>query len=215
VLKPFVYGKRNTHCRNYALIMMLLNSLKTPNLKMNKAFILKLVFLLLFITSHFCLQAQNLEEDTVKRDSTIKQASRPRTVFIELGGAGLALTLNYDARFGQTRDKWGYRVGAGYYNTGANSVFSVPLQVNYLYSINHSTSSFIEAAAGTTFLYSRGSTNGTFFEFDNITGFCGNASIGYRYQQEQGGINFRIIFDPIIYDEGILFEGGISVGYTF
>jgi hypothetical protein len=182
---------------------------------MNKACILKAVFLLLLITSHFCLKAQNLEEDTVKRDSTIVAAERPRSVFIEVGGAGLALTLNYDARFGQTRDKWGYRLGAGYYNTGANSVFSVPLQINYLYAIGQSTSSFVEAAAGTTFLYSRGSPNGTFFEFDNITGFCGSISLGYRYQQENGGINFRIVFDPIIYDEGILFEGGLSIGYTF
>src|ERR1019366_3657617 len=100
---------------------------------MNRALLLKTVFLLLLITSHYCLKAQNLEEDTVKRDSTIRSADRARSVFIEVGGAGLALTLNYDSRFGQTRDKWGYRVGAGYYNTGANSVFSVPLQVNYLY----------------------------------------------------------------------------------
>jgi hypothetical protein len=182
---------------------------------MNRAFLLKSIFLLVLITSHFCLKAQNLEEDTVKRDSTIKLAERPRSVFIEVGGAGLALTLNYDARFGENRDKWGYRVGAGYYNTGANSVFSVPLQVNYLYSIAHSTSSFIEGAAGTTFLISKGSTNGTYFQFDNITGFCGTVSVGYRYQQENGGINFRIVFDPIVYDEGLLFEGGLSIGYTF
>ncbi|MFI5139292.1 MAG: hypothetical protein ACHQIM_15825 [Sphingobacteriales bacterium] len=182
---------------------------------MNKPFLLKAIFLLLLITSHFCLKAQNLEEDTVKRDSTIRSADRARSVFIEVGGAGLALTLNYDSRFGQTRDKWGYRAGAGYYNTGANSVFSVPFQVNYLYNIGHSTSSFIEAGAGTTFLISRGSTNGTYFQFDNITGFCGTVSLGYRYQQENGGINFRIVFDPIIYDQGLLYEGGISIGYTF
>lgn len=188
---------------------------KPKYLIMNKAFYLKAVILLLLTTSHFCLKAQNLEEDTVKRDSTIIQAKRPRTAFIEVGGAGLALTLNYDTRFGQTRDKWGYRVGAGYYNTGANSVFSVPLQVNYLYPIKQSTSSFLEGAAGTTFLISRGSTRGTFLQFDNITGFCGTASVGYRYQQENGGINFRIVFDPIVYDEGILFEGGFSIGYTF
>jgi hypothetical protein len=182
---------------------------------MNRAFLLKAVLLLLLITSHFCLKAQNLEEDTVKRDSTIVEAGRTRSVFLEVGGAGFALTLNYDARFGQTSDKWGYRVGAGYYNTGANSVFSVPLQINYLYGIGHSTTSFIEAGAGTTFLDSKGSTNGTFFEFDDIIGFTGTVSLGYRYQQPNGGINFRIVFDPVIYDEGILFEGGLSIGYTF
>jgi len=180
-----------------------------------KASLLKIIFFLSLIITSFCAKAQNLEEDTVKRDSTIIQENRPKSVFLEVGGAGLALTLNYDTRFGDTRDKWGYRIGAGYYNTGANSVFSAPLQINYLYAINNSTSSFIEGAAGTTFLYSKGSTNGTFFQFDDITGFCGTVSIGYRYQQENGGINFRIVFDPIIYDEGLLFEGGLSIGYTF
>jgi hypothetical protein len=179
---------------------------------MKKAFTLKAVFLIAFIASNFYAKAQNLEEDTVKRDSTIIQSARPRTVFLEVGGPGLALTLNYDTRFGQTRDKWGYRIGAGYYNTGANSVFAIPFQVNYLYG---GSSSFLELGAGTTFLHSHGSTNGTYFQFDNITGFIGTATIGYRYQQENGGINFRIAFVPIVYDEGILLEGGLSVGYTF
>ncbi len=179
---------------------------------MNKAFLLKAVFLLLLITSHFCLKAQNLEADTVKRDSTIKSFDRPRSVFLEVGGPGLALSLNYDTRFGNSRDKWGYRIGAGYYNTGANSVFTIPFQINYLYG---SGNSFFEAGAGTTFLNSHGSTNGSYFQFDNITGFIGTLTLGYRYQQDNGGINFRIAFVPILYDEGIIAAGGLSIGYTF
>jgi hypothetical protein len=182
-----------------------------------KAFILKAILLSLLITSHFCLKAQNLEEDTVKRDTTIHSETRPKTMFLELGGAGIALTLNYDTRFGNTRDKWGYRVGAGYYNTGANSVFSVPLQVNYLYGFNQGGggSSFLELGAGTTFVHSNGSTNGTVFQFDNVTGFCATATIGYRYQQDNGGINFRIGFVPILYYDGLTAAGGLSIGYTF
>ena len=179
---------------------------------MNKAFTLKAVFLFVLTISYINSKAQNLEENPIKRDSTIIQASRPRTVFLEVGGPGLALTVNYDSRFGNRRDKWGYRVGAGYYNTGANSVASVPLQINYLYG---SGSSFLEVGAGTTFLNSKGSTKGTFFQFDNITGFIGTASLGYRYQQDNGGINFRIAFVPLFYDEGVILEGGLSVGYTF
>jgi hypothetical protein len=179
---------------------------------MNKVFLLKAVFLFVLITSHFCLKAQNLEEDTVKRDSTIKSADRPRTVFLEVGGPGLALTVNYDTRFGNRRDGWGYRVGAGYYNTGANWVASAPLQINYLYGTG---SSFLEVGAGTTFVRSVGSTNGSFFQFDNITGFIGTATLGYRYQQDNGGINFRIAFVPILYDEGLIAAGGFSIGYTF
>ena len=188
---------------------------------MKKAFILKAVLLIVFISSHFCLQAQNLEEDTVKRDTVVANAIKPHTVYIEVGGPGLALTANYDTRFGNGRDKWGYRAGAGYYNTGSNWVFSIPLQINYLYALNKLgtgnflESSFLEFGAGTTFVRSQGTTNGTVFQFDDITGFIATATIGYRYQQDNGGINFRIGFVPILYDDGLIAAGGLSVGYTF
>ncbi|MDB5007257.1 MAG: hypothetical protein JWQ84_675 [Mucilaginibacter sp.] len=181
---------------------------------MNKAFLLKAIFLFTFVT--FCLysKAQNLEENPIKRDTTHVPDNRPRTVFLEIGGPGLALTVNYDTRYNDNnaRDKWGYRVGAGYYNTGANWVATVPFQINYLYG---GRNSFLELGAGTTFVRSVGTTGGTTFQFDNITGFIGTATIGYRYQQENGGINFRIAFVPILYDDGLLFEGGVSIGYTF
>jgi hypothetical protein len=188
---------------------------------MKRALILKAVLLVLFVSAHLCSQAQNLEEDTVKRDSTISAATKLHTMYLEVGGPGLALTANYDMRFGEDRDKWGYRVGAGYYNTGANWVATVPLQINYLYAFNKSggpgfmESSFAEFGAGTTFVRSQGSTRGTTFEFANITGFIGTATIGYRYQQDNGGINFRIAFVPVVYDDGLLWEGGLSLGYTF
>jgi hypothetical protein len=180
---------------------------------MNKGYILKTFFLfLLILLSHLRLKAQSLLEDTVKRDSSVAEFHKPRTVFLELGGPGLAITANYDTRFGSGRDKWGFRIGTGYYNTGANSVFTIPFQFNYLYG---KTTSFLEVGVGTTFLYSRGSTNGTVFQFDNVTGFIGTGTIGYRYQQEEGGINFRIAFVPILYDQGLIYGGGISIGYTF
>ncbi len=179
---------------------------------MTRAFLLRALFLFALVSVHFSLRAQNLEEDTVRRDSTIVQVTKPHAAFIELGGPGLALTANYDTRFGNHRDKWGFRIGAGYYNTGANWVATVPFQVNYLYG---KKDSFFEIGFGTTFVRSEGSTNGTVFEFDNITGFIGTATFGYRYQQEHGGINFRINFVPILYDDGLTAAGGVSVGYTF
>ncbi len=179
---------------------------------MKKAFVLKAVFLLILIVAHFYSKAQNLEEDTVKRVPPVVQTNKPRAIYLEVGGPGLALTINYDRRFGNDVDKWGYRIGAGYYNTGANWVATIPFQINYLYG---GETSFLEVGAGTTFVRSHGSTNGTTFQFDNITGFIGTATIGYRYQQENGGINFRIAFVPVLYDEGLIFEGGVSIGYTF
>jgi hypothetical protein len=177
-----------------------------------KSFILKSLFLLLLTTSYLCSKAQNLEEDTVKRDSTSITGKKPRTVFLELGGPGLAITANYDTRFGNIRNRWGYRIGIGYYNTGANSVFTIPFQVNYLYGKGNN---FLEMGAGTTFLSSKGSTNGVTFQFDDVTGFIGTITLGYRYQQDNGGMNFRLAFVPILSQEGITPGGGLSVGYTF
>jgi len=188
---------------------------------MKRALLIKGFLLLMLVTSQLYVKAQNLEEDTVKRDSTIVLATKPRAVFIEVGGPGLALTANYDTRFGDGRDKWGFRVGAGYYNTGANWIASVPLQLNYLYQLGKdgsskfAESSFLELGIGTTFMRSQGSTNGTTFEFDNDTGFFGTATIGYRYQQADGGINFRVGFVPTVSAYGFIPIGGLSVGYTF
>ena len=179
---------------------------------MKKAFLLKAGFLLIFITSVNYLKAQSLLEDTVKRVVKIAPPEKTRAAFIELGGPGLALTLNYDARFGAKNNKWGFRIGGGYYNTGANWVASIPFQLNYLYG---GDSNFLEVGAGTTFVRSEGSINGAVFQFDKITGFIATASIGYRYQQSNGGINFRIAFVPVLYDAGLIYEGGLSIGYTF
>jgi hypothetical protein len=166
-----------------------------------KSLILKSVFLLLLVTSYMSSKAQNLEEDTVKRDSSVIKGKKP-----------LAFTVSYDTRFGNIRDRWGYRIGVGYYNTGANSVLTVPFQINYLYGKGNN---FLELGAGTTFLNSKGSTKGVTYQFDDVTGFIGTFTLGYRYQQDNGGINFRIAFVPILYDEGVILGGGVSVGYTF
>jgi hypothetical protein len=132
--------------------------------------------------------------------------------YLEIGGPGLAISANYDARFNKTRDGWGYRIGLGGFVAGGNRVITVPFQVNYLIGEH---SSMLEVGAGTTFLNSTGDNKGKTWEFDKITGFVATASIGYRYQPEHKGINFRIAFVPILYDEGIIPAGGISVGYTF
>jgi hypothetical protein len=181
---------------------------------MKKAILLRAVFVVMLIISHFCLRAQSLLEDTVKRLPKIIRESQQRTVYLEIGGPGLAATINFDKRFGGgTRsDGLGYRIGAGYYNTGANWVATVPFQVNYLYG---NGVSFLELGVGTTFVRSVGSTNGITYEFDNITGFIATSLIGYRYQQADGGINFRLSFCPIYYDDGLTFDGGLSIGYTF
>jgi len=136
-----------------------------------------------------------------------------KIIFAEVGGPGLAISLNYDARFGSERKGWGYRIGAGYFgDTYGNTVFTIPLQANYL--LTKDETNFLELGAGTTFINSTGSNKGKTFIFDRVTGFAGTATIGYRYQPADHKLNFRIGFVPIFYDQGIIWAGGISVGYN-
>jgi hypothetical protein len=146
------------------------------------------------------------------KDTDDNTQVKAKGYYLEVGGAGLAISANYDARFNKTRDGWGYRIGLGGFVSGGNRVITVPFQVNFLIGEH---SSMFEVGGGTTFLNSTGDNKGKTWEFDKITGFVATASIGYRYQPEHKGINFRIAFVPILYDEGIIPAGGISVGYTF
>lgn len=148
-----------------------------------------------------------------KADTAVIQHIKAENVFLEFGGPGLAISGNYDARFKKERNGWGYRIGAGYFASGGNNVFTIPFQVNYLIG---ESSHMLELGAGTTFLNSKGTNKGNSkWEFDNVTGFIATATIGYRFQPAHSGINVRVAFVPILYDEGLVPAGGISVGYTF
>lgn len=151
--------------------------------------------------------------DTIYKDAKKDTIRSMQAIYAEVGGPGLAISLNYDARFSGDRKGLGYRVGAGYFSdTYGNTVFSVPLQVNYL--LTKDENNFIELGAGTTFLNTTGNNKGKTFIFDKVTGFAGTATIGYRYQPADHKLNFRIGFVPIFYDEGIIWAGGISIGYN-
>lgn len=149
----------------------------------------------------------------IAADTVTNHQLKAENLYLEIGGPGLAISGNYDARFKKERSGWGYRVGIGYFGSGGNTVFTIPFQINYLYG-EHAHK--LELGAGTTFLNSTGTNVGNSkWEFDRVTGFIGTATIGYRYQPDHKGFNFRIAFVPILYDEGLIPAGGISFGYTF
>jgi hypothetical protein len=153
--------------------------------------------------------AQTAAQDEVSDDNSQVKA---RSLYLQLGGAGLAISANYDARFNAERNGWGYTVGVGGFSAEGNSVITVPFQVNYLIGEH---SSMLQVGGGATFLHSTGNNTGKTWSFDKITGFVATGSFGYRYQPEQKGISFKVEFVPIMYNEGIIPAGGISVGYTF
>jgi len=170
------------------------------------------------------------KKDTAKKDSLLAKADtskkdtsnadtigfqKQRIVFAEIGGPGLAISANYDMRvqIGQSNKLFGFRVGAGYFQSGNNWVFTVPLQANYLYGKD---GKYLEFGLGTTFLISRGDNySSKNFIFDNDTGFIATGTIGVRYAPNNSHVNFRLAYVPIIDSDGLVNIGGFSVGYTF
>ncbi len=158
-------------------------------------------------------KADTSKKDTSNTDSIGFQ--KQKIVFLEIGGPGLAISANYDMRvqIGQSNKLFGFRVGAGYFQSGNNWVFTVPLQANYLYGKD---GKYLEFGLGTTFLISRGDNySSKNFIFDDDTGFIATGTIGVRYAPNNSHINFRLAYVPIIDSDGLVNIGGFSVGYTF
>jgi hypothetical protein len=156
--------------------------------------------------------------DTTKKDTSNADSigfQKQRIVFAEIGGPGLAISANYDMRvqIGSSNKLFGFRAGFGYFQSGNNWVFTVPLQANYLYGKD---GKFLEFGLGTTFLVSRGDNySSKNFIFDNDTGFIATGTIGIRYAPRNTHVNFRLAYVPILDSDGLVNIGGFSVGYTF
>jgi hypothetical protein len=163
-----------------------------------------------------------------------------RSVFIELGGAGLPYSFNYDFRFNKDRiDTWGMRVGAGGYSTGSDSFFSLPVMVNKLYG---KEMHFFEFGLGATFftfsenVYSYCS-NGTYDSNGNLVcntwvtedygynfilpvdgspSVMGTVNFGYRRIPVDGGFTWRVNLTPIFNNNGFWpLYAGVGFGYAF
>ena len=136
-----------------------------------------------------------------------------KIIFAEIGGPGIAISINYDQRFDKTKkDGFGFRAGVGYFAAGNNTVFTIPVQVNYLYGKD---GKYIELGLGTTFVNSKGDNySSPVWEFDTVTGLAATAVIGVRYEPNNA-LNFRLGYVPIVSVYGLTNAGGFSIGYTF
>ncbi|HSJ68246.1 MAG TPA: hypothetical protein VK921_11245 [Anditalea sp.] len=164
-----------------------------------------------------------------------------QSVYVELGGAGLPFSFNYDFRFDQSRmDSWGMRVGAGGYALSDDLFFSLPVQVNRLIGKGPH---YFEIGAGATLVafktpsYSY-CTNYTYDQFGNYicdgsfsspsdeTSFIldikgspnlmGTLNLGYRRIPVDGGFTWRANLSPIFNSNGFWpLWAGLSFGYAF
>ncbi|HSF56104.1 MAG TPA: hypothetical protein VLA71_20280 [Algoriphagus sp.] len=165
-----------------------------------------------------------------------------RSVFLELGGAGLPYSFNYDFRFDKERmDSWGMRVGMGGYATENDSFFSLPVMVNKLYGKGPH---YFEMGFGLTFFafdddsyentYCSSwyyDSNGNYvcndyvveessYEFilpvDGSPSLMGTMNFGYRRVPVDGGFTWRINLTPIFNNNGFWpLYAGVGFGYAF
>lgn len=165
-----------------------------------------------------------------------------RSVYVELGGAGLPYSFNYDFRFDKTRmNSWGMRVGAGGYTTGNDSFFSLPVMVNRLYGKGPH---YFEAGLGFTFFaFDEDNYSNTYctnwyydadgnyicnsyetqdygYEFilpvDGSPSLMGTMNFGYRRVPVDGGFTWRVNLTPIFNNNGFWpLYAGVGLGYAF
>ncbi|MDN3670227.1 hypothetical protein QWY93_12920 [Echinicola jeungdonensis] len=173
--------------------------------------------------------------------SMAQEANHPTEgVFLELGGAGLVYSFNYDFRFDKKdQNSWGMRAGVGGYSLNDNaSLLTLPIQVNKLLG---SGKHFFEIGAGGTFIYYRNkgySTSETYnpvtneytysetrytdkdFDFILNSGetpaLMGTLNLGYRKIPENGGFLFSVNVIPIFNHNGFWpLWAGMGFGYAF
>jgi hypothetical protein len=151
---------------------------------------------------------------------TVLSAQRSSSVFVELGGPGLA-SINYDSRFGNKEDGFGGRVGIGAFglrsvptanqgqsNTHATVIY-IPVGVNYI--MGNDDRNYFELGAGVT-----AAITNAHFRKDDFTSTFAHVLIGYRVEPEEGGITFRVFLSPAFGSFGFIpYLGGVSVGYKF
>lgn len=191
---------------------------------MLKSSFLSIIFIFLLV---FSLYAQ--EEEKLPTQS----------VYVELGGAGLPYSFNYDFRFNKERmDSWGMRVGVGGYATESESFFSIPVMVNRLYGTGPH---YFELGFGFTFFGFDDNyddyycIDGTFDEFGNYQclqyedssynfilevdgspSIMGTLNLGYRRVPVDGGFTWKINLNPIFNNNGFWpLYAGVGFGYAF
>jgi hypothetical protein len=152
------------------------------------------------------------QTDTVRlRDISAKPAivtdRPPQAVYFQVLGSGPILSVKYDRRFSKRVNGLGFATGLGFWAESDITVFSVPVQLNYLFGrANH----FIEAGGGTTFV----SAAESFFDSD-ASGFIHHINLGYRHQPTKGGFFFRGGYSPLFFGGEAVTSFYLGFGHNF
>jgi hypothetical protein len=155
-----------------------------------------------------------------RRMRVLGERTAYNAVYLELLGAGVFYSLNYDRRIGDVA----VRLGGMYVSlSAANSVgdsvratwIGVPISVSYL-GIG-SERNCLEIGAGVTINHFSGAVDnfGVKSNSDSATAFFGHGIIGFRHQPLGGGFFFRAGLSPIIGSGFWLPWPHVGLGGTF
>jgi hypothetical protein len=140
-------------------------------------------------------------------------------LYVELLGAGLFYSINYDRRIGDLALRGGlmyFSLSSGTTSTGDSASASwvgVPLSVSYnIGSVKHS----FEVGAGITIHHISGTASSLGVESTgSATQVLGHAILGYRYQPPQTGFFLRAGLSPIVGSGVFLPWPHCGLGATF
>ncbi len=170
----------------------------------------------------------------IKKVSAKKLATTyTKLAFVELLGAGVLYSINYDMRTAKgKRNGWGFRVGIEYINAivkdtvaGINtrtdvSFTAIPIVLNYLFG---NRKSFLELGVGATYFKFKGNATSISsietYKEETLKGtfgsIIGNLNIGYRHVPYRSGFMYRIAYTPLLLDDSFQTFFGIGLGYHF
>ncbi len=136
-------------------------------------------------------------------------------VFFEALGPGGVFSVNYEARFSSDPNYpgLGIRAGLSYTQISPVSLFTVPVQVNYLFGHDEK---YFEVGGGAT--YATASFTDISDSNNSASGgtVIGTLTFGYRKQPVDGGFMFRAGVSPV-FGKGFFYGYWpyVSVGYSF
>ena len=173
---------------------------------MNKNFLF--IALFLFCTAY----AATAQVDTIRLRGDgsrpkIVTDRPPQAVYFQVLGSGPILSVMYDRRLGKKVNGLGFAVGLGYWGEDGDNIFSIPVQLNYLFGRQ---THFIELAGGTTYVTAAES----FFDTES-SGFIYHINLGYRHQPTKGGFFFRGGYSPLFYDGENVTSFYLGFGHNF
>lgn len=152
----------------------------------------------------------------ISNDYELEDAiKRPNNIFMEYGGLGIGMSVNYDTRFGDRRNGLGGLIGLGMLVPipHSESGYTVPFSLNYLFG---NKKDFFEIGLGGTYFNSTSNPFSEDEESKKASYFGQTLSLMYRIQPLDKGFMFRGGLTPTFAD-GIFYPAwfSLSFGYTF